>query len=382
MGLFDRKNKNEGNNEVNETPQKKEVTFPFVTILVEEVLSMTSTEVSVIGNVRGGTLHEGDALYLLGRKGKSVPTAAVRIEDTLMSRMEKAEEGTNVSVVLQGLRSGDVEKYDVLSSVNCLSSDTDMPDSPVNPFLTGLLRDGNNKRDDREFMGRFVEYIATEAIFLTPAMHAPEKDSKPGQVGVAILRGKDGKNYLAAFTDIHELEIMEGLPEKMVQPLDFEKICEIVSKGPVDGLLINPKTVGFVMSKPFILSLLNHKRKVDNNIKEQKIDPKQPMMLAVPKEEHIPQELFDAMREYMKTEPKILRAWYAMMVFPKDNDRRAHLVIVDTLEETPEIFGAIGRAAREHVGDMQLNMQAAAKVGSQMTEKMMLFYEREDSISV
>ncbi|MBO4475031.1 MAG: enhanced serine sensitivity protein SseB C-terminal domain-containing protein [Clostridiales bacterium] len=382
MGLFDRKNKNEENKEVNEAPKKKEVTFPFLTILVEEVLSMTSTEVSIIGNVRGATLHEGDELYLLGRKGKSVRTSAVRIEDTLMSRMEKAEEGTNVSVVLEGLRSGDVEKYDVLSSVNCLSSDTDTPDSPVNPFLTGLLREGNGKRDDRDFMGRFVEYIATEAIFLTPAMHDPNKESKPEHVGVAVLRGKDGKNYLSAFTDIHELEIMEGLPEKLIQPLDFEKICKIVLEGPIDGLLINPKTAGFVMTKPLIQSLQNHKRKVDNHIKEQKIDTKQPMMLAVPKEDHIPQELFDSLRAYMTTEPKILRAWYAMMVFPKDNDRRSHLVIVDTLEETPEIFGAIGRAAREYVGDMQLNMQAASKVGSQMTDKMMLFYERKDNISV
>ena len=382
MGLFDRKNKNEENKEVNEAPKKKEVTFPFLTILVEEVLSMTSTEVSIIGNVRGATLHEGDELYLLGRKGKSVRTSAVRIEDTLMSRMEKAEEGTNVSVVLEGLRSGDVEKYDVLSSVNCLSSDTDTPDSPVNPFLTGLLREGNGKRDDRDFMGRFVEYIATEAIFLTPAMHDPNKVSKPEHVGVAVLRGKDGKNYLSAFTDIHELEIMEGLPEKLIQPLDFEKICKIVLEGPIDGLLINPKTAGFVMTKPLIQSLQNHKRKVDNHIKEQKIDTKQPMMLAVPKEDHIPQELFDSLRAYMTTEPKILRAWYAMMVFPKDNDRRSHLVIVDTLEETPEIFGAIGRAAREYVGDMQLNMQAASKVGSQMTDKMMLFYERKDNISV
>ena len=381
MGLFDRKSKNEEKNEVTETPKKKEVTFPFVTILVEEVLSMTSTEVSIIGNVRGGTLHTGDEFYLLGRQKKSVKTSALRIEDTLMTRMEKAEEGTNVSVVLAGLREGDVEKYDVLSEVNCLSSDTDTPDSAVNPFLTGLLRESAGRREDREFMGRIMEYIATEAIFLSPAIHATGKDANPNQLGVALLRGKDGKNYLSAFTDIHELEIMEGLPEKLLMPLDFPKIYEIMSKGPIDGLLINPKTSGFVMTKRLVESLANHKRKVDNNINEQKIDTKQPMMIAVPKEDHIPQELFDSLKAYMQTEPKILRAWYAIMIFPQENDRKAHLIIIDTLEETPEIYGAVGRAARDYADNMQVNMQSAAKVGK-MTEKMMLFYERKDNLSV
>ncbi|MBO4926813.1 MAG: enhanced serine sensitivity protein SseB C-terminal domain-containing protein [Clostridiales bacterium] len=384
MGLFDRKNNHSDKAENQEGgSEKKEVQFPFLTILVDEVLSMTSTEVSVIGNVRGGTLTEGDELYLLGRKNKSVKTRAVRIEDALMSKMQKAEEGTNVSVVLEGLRQGDVEKFDVLSSVNCIASDTDTPDTPVNPFLSGLLREAKGRREDtdREYMGRVMEYIATEAVFLTPCMHADGKNSGSGNIGVVLLKGKDQKNYLAVFTDIHELEIMEGMPEHTIQPMDFGMIMNYISKGPIFGLLINPKSEGFVMTKSFLELLANHKRKVDNNLKEQKIDPKQPMLLAVPKEGNMPDELFGALRSYMETEPSILRAWYALMIFPQDNDRKAHLIIVDTLEETPELFGAIGRAAREHVDGMQINMQSASKVGK-MTEKMMLFYERKDDLKV
>ena len=382
MGLFDRNNKRENQSENNEAPKKKEVTFPFLTILVEEVLSMTSTEVSVIGNVRGAELKEGDELYLLGRKAKSVKTSALRIEDTLMTRMEKAEVGTNVSVVLEGLRADDVQKFDVLSSVNCIASEEDTPDSPVNPYLTGLLREQSEKnRETKEYMGCIMEYVATEAVFLSPCMHAPANDKNPGKVGVALLKGKDGKNYLAAFTDIHELELMDGLPEKMIQPMSFQQITEIVEKGPIDGVLINPKSVGFVMPKKLVEALALHKRKVENNLKEQKIDMSQPMMLAVPKEDHVPTALFDSLKAYMQTEPKIIRAWYAMMVFPKDNDRRAHLIIVDTLEETPEIFGAVGRAAKEFVDGLQLNMLPASKAGK-MTEKALLFYERTDELKI
>ena len=138
MGLFDRKNSNAGNNEPVEK-ENKEIQYPFLTILVEEVLSMTSTEVSVIGNVRGAEITEGQELFLLGRNNKSVKTKAVRIEDTLMSKIPKAEVGENVSVVLEGLRHGDVEKYEVLSSVNILTAEEDASTEPVNPYLTGLL---------------------------------------------------------------------------------------------------------------------------------------------------------------------------------------------------------------------------------------------------
>ena len=379
MGLFDRK-KNAAEN--NESMEKESVAiqYPFLTILVEEVLSMTSTEVSVIGNVRGAEIKEGQELFLLGKNNKSIKTRAVRVEDALMSKLPKAEVGENVAVVLEGLRHGQVEKYEVLSSVNSLYAEENASEEAVNPYLTGLLREAKRLQQDKDFMGRLVEHVATEAKFLSPAMHQPGNEGDESKVGVALLRGKDGKNYLAAFTDPHELEIMDGLPEKLIQLLDFDRIMMIVQQAPVDGLLINAKTEGFVITRTLLEALAMHKRKVDNHIKEKKLDPKQPMMLAIPNEDNIPHELFDALKEHMKTEPRILRAWYSLMMMPKE-DKKEHLIILDTLEEAPEVFGGVGRVAQPFLNEMQLNMQAAARVGA-MTEKMMLFYEREDDINV
>lgn len=379
MGLFDRK-KNAAEN--NESMEKESVAiqYPFLTILVEEVLSMTSTEVSVIGNVRGAEIKEGQELFLLGKNNKSIKTRAVRVEDALMSKLPKAEVGENVAVVLEGLRHGQVEKYEVLSSVNSLYAEENASEEAINPYLTGLLREAKRLQQDKDFMGRLVEHVATEAKFLSPAMHQPGNEGDESKVGVALLRGKDGKNYLAAFTDPHELEIMDGLPEKLIQLLDFDRIMMIVQQAPVDGLLINAKTEGFVITRTLLEALAMHKRKVDNHIKEKKLDPKQPMMLAIPNEDNIPHELFDALKEHMKTEPRILRAWYSLMMMPKE-DKKEHLIILDTLEEAPEVFGGVGRVAQPFLNEMQLNMQAAARVGA-MTENMMLFYEREDDINV
>lgn len=379
MGLFGRKNNNAEKNEDNKQ-ESAEIKYPFLTLLVEEVLSMTSTEVSVIGNVRGDLIEEGQELFLLGRNKKSIKTRAVRVEDTLMSKMSKAEVGENVSVVLEGLRQGDVDKFDVLSSVNSMEAEEDASTEAVNPYLTGMLREAKRLQDEKDFMARIMENIATEAKFLSPCMHQPDNEGDETKVGVALLRGKDGKNYLAAFTDSHELELMDDLPEKLIQPIDFSRIMLICNQAPVDGLLINPKTEGFVVTRQLLEALNMHKRKVNSHIREQKLDPKQPVMLAVPTEENLPQDLFEALSEHMEKEPRILRAWYGVMVFPKD-ETKSHLIIIDTLEEIPEVFGGIGDAARPFLGEMTLNMQSAAKVG-QMTENLKLFYERKDDIVV
>lgn len=382
MGLFDRKNKKD-NAEGNLEPPREgsvEVEFPIVTVVIEEVLSMSSTEVSAIGNVRGGTLKTGDRLYILGRRGKSKVSSAVRIEDTLMTKMPQAEEGTNVSIVLEGVRQGEVEKYDVLSSINCMASDLDIPEVPANPYLTGLLRESKNLQKEREFMGRLMEYIAHEAVLLTPCMHDPSAKEGQEKIGYALLKAKDGKMYLSAFTDAYEMESLNGLPEKALEPIDFDKIMMIMQQTPAAGLLINPAHEGFALKKEFLTALSDQKRKIVNNIREQRVDTKEPMGIALPKEEFIPHDLFDALSEYMKTEPSILRAWYGMMIWPKTN-QKAHLIIIDTLEETPEIFGAIGRTARPFLEDTPLNMQTAAKVGN-MTEKLMQFYERKDALKV
>ena len=190
MGLFDRKNNSAENNEPIEK-ENSEIQYPFLTILIEEVLSMTSTEVSIIGNVRGAEITSGQVLFLLGRNNKSVKTRAVRIEDTLMTKIPKADVGENVSVVLEGLRHGDVEKYEVLSSVNTLTADEDASTEPVNPYLTGLLRETKRLQENKEFMGKVMECVATEAKFLSPCMHEPGNDD-PKKIGVALLRGNGG----------------------------------------------------------------------------------------------------------------------------------------------------------------------------------------------
>ena len=388
MGLFGKKNNDDRGDQGEQKKEQEPIKFPFLTILVEEVLSMTSTEVSIIGNVRGADLKEGQELYLLGRKGKSVKTRALRIEDALMTKMSEAKEGENVSVVLEGMRYGDVSKYDVVSTVNSVTAQNEPSGEFVNPFLTAFLREAQKcgapgaegeQKEDREYMSRLVEYIAEDAMFLSPCMH-PENASKPGSIGVALLKGKGGKTYLPLFTDHHELEITEGLPEKLVQQLDFPRIMSIVKQAPVDGVLINPKSAGFVLTKQILESLEYHKRKIDNHIKEQKLDTSQPIMIAIPTDDNTPNDLFNALREHMKNESRILKAWYGLMIFPKE-DKKAHLIVVDTLEEAPEVFGGIGKVAQPFLNDMQLNMQAAAKVKN-MTEKMMLFYEREDTINV
>ena len=349
---------------------------------MEDVLSMTATEVSIIGNVRGGTLHLGDPLFLLGRAGKALKTCPTRIEDTLMMKMNEAEEGTNVSVVLDGLRLADVEQYDVLPSVNSMLSEQEAPGEVVNPYLTGLLREvkENDHITNNIYMGRMMEYMANSAMLLSPMMHDPNSKPEEGKLGMAMLRNGD-KTFLPAFTDIYELEKASGIVEKLLQPLDFDKAKEIIANSSCDGLALNPSSDAFVIPNQLMEMIAHQKKNIQNGIREQKLNADEPIMLAIPKEGNEPKDLLNAVKEFLVKDSRILKAWYGLMVYPK-TEKRAHLIIVDTLEEDQDIFGGIGRAAKPFVEDLPLNMQTFQKVGEKMTEKLMMFYERKETIRI
>ncbi|MBO4496384.1 MAG: enhanced serine sensitivity protein SseB C-terminal domain-containing protein [Clostridiales bacterium] len=381
MGLFDRKKgKPEGENNEEKISVKKEGIFPITSVVIEDVLSLTAAEVSVIGNVRGGTIRVGDTFYLLGRAGKSIKTSVVRIEDTMLQKVPAAEEGTNASMVLEGLKMADIEKYDVLSSVNCMGAKEDDPKDVVNPYLTAMLREVKEDEhiQNKDFMGRLIGYMAEEALLITPMMHDPNDSN--GKVGLALLRNGD-KTFLPAFTDSYEFEKAQGIAEKLIQPLDFNKAKEIIDGAKCDGLALNPSTEGFVVPKELLQVIAHQKKNIENNLREQKINKDEKLMLAIPKEGMEPKELYDAVRGYFETEPRVQRAWYGVMVYP-ETQKRSHLIIVDTLEEDQDIFGGIGRVAREFVGDMQLNMQTHQRVGDNMTDKLQLFYERKENITI
>ncbi len=388
MGLFDRKKgKPEGEKNEEQIVPKKDGIFPIVTLVIEDVLALTSAEVSVLGNVHGGDIKVGDTMFLLGRSGRSLKTTVRSIQDEMLSKIAVAEENTNASLVLDGLKQGDIVKYDVLSSVNYKRQEEDKPSDVVNPYLTGLLRDvkANDHITNNEYMGRLIEYLVNEAVLITPMMHAPEGGKEEGKIGLALLR--NGENtFLPAFTDTYELEQANGINEKLIKPLDFKEAKTIVDNSDCNGLALNPSTEGFVVPKELLDRIEHQKKNIDNNIREQKIDKNEPLMLAIPNEGKEPEELFNAVKEYFAKEPRVQRAWYGIMVHPKSETRKEesqdHLIIVDTLEEDQDIFGAIGRVAKEHLNGMQLNMQTFQRVGENITNHLKLFYERKENITI
>jgi len=388
MGLFDRKKgkpEEEKNEEISSV--KKDGIFPIITIEIEDVLSLTAAEVSVIGNVRGGSIRVGDSLFLLGRAGKSIKTTILRIEDTMMQKKKSAEDGEDVSLVLSDLKMSDVEKYDVLSSVNSMNAEEDGPKEVVNPYLTGILREVKEKEhmQNKEFMGRLIQYLADDAILLSPMMHDPDNKGEQGKIGLALL--KNGENtFLPAFTDIHEVEKASGISEKLLQPMDFDKAKTILDNSDVKGLALNPSTEGFVVPKELMNVIAHQKKNIKNGLREQKVDKDGPILLAIPKEGEEPKALYDAVTGFLKTDRRVQKAWYGLMVYPKTEKRpesRSHLIIIDTIEEDQDIFGGIGRVAKEHLGEItSLNMQTAQRVGTEMTDKLQLFYERKETITI
>jgi|GEM_PF-1938845 len=390
MGLFGRKDKNDKNPKQNgeqngERIEKKESSsdsiFPFGTIVVDEVLSLTASQISIIGNLRGRSVKVGDELFLLDRIGKSKKTRILNIKNEMMEKIQVAEEGSNVNIDLEGFRQGEVSKYDVLSTVNCMTTDRDKPGTVVAPYLTAFLRERVGREEDSDINSRIFQYLAEEAILLAPCMRAP--DQGDDAVALAFLR-HDKDTFLPVFTDIYEMEKADAMKEnkeKMVRPLSFEQIKEIMEKVGCDGLALNPSKNTMVIPTPMILALARQKAKIHNHITEQKINTEDKIMVAIPNEDSRPKELFDALCAYMKTDRRIQKAWYGVML-NQTQKTEAHLVILDLLEDEPEIYGNVGKAATPFVNGKGLNMQSVQNVGEKVVENLILIYERQEPISV
>ena len=386
MGIFGKRDKNEENknekenSELNLDASASEGIFPFATIVVDEVLSLTASEISIIGNLRGKSIRVGDELFLLERGGGSKKTRVVNIKNEMMEKIKVAEEGTNVNIDLMGFRQGDVKKLDVLSSVNTMNADDDKPGDVVAPYLTALLRERAGHENDNEYNSRIMQYLAEEAILLAPCMPTPENG--PGSVALAFLR-HEKDTFLPVFTDTYEMEKADAVQttEKMVRPLDFDQIKDIMEKTGCDGLAINPSKNTMVIPAPMIAMLARQKANIHNHIKEQKINKEDKIMVAIPSEDARPTELFDALRSYMETDKRIQRAWYGVML-NQTQKTEAHLVILDLLEDAPDVYGNVGKAATPLLNGRGFNMQSVQNVGEETVSKLILFYERKEPISV
>ncbi len=117
-------------------------------------------------------------------------------------------------------------------------------------FLQEYRREANAPdRGDVQELSEEVYVNLTRGHFMLGAQPV-EEGPKKGQSALMLLKNKEGEAYLPLFTDIFELRrFSKDKPPKQIVGADFFRIVDILNQGETSGVILNPGSSNYPISK-------------------------------------------------------------------------------------------------------------------------------------
>ncbi len=231
-----------------------------------------------------------------------------------------------------------------------------------------------------------LEEIALRAHFLLPVSfsRAPVPNGngtstfqKGSTMRVPALESGDGAHYFPLYSDWEELRrgIKEPDPQTLVVAFDDFAHMALAAKD-IAGVAIDPFGMNLVLDRDLLEHMRQHKEILQKGCTEERITKETTVQLGEPK--NYPTVMVEAVKLYLQTEPRILRAWLRLMV---RDGRQSWLVVLETAEEDRKLFDAVAAAARPYLGEMFLDMAPLKEdgFGRQAIEGAEPFYVRDGS---
>ena len=158
------------------------------------------------------------------------------------------------------------------------------------------------------------------------------------------LRGPDGKDYLAVYTDWEEIGKNEALKNEHVRTLivTFDDLAAITAGR--SGVVVNPFGDRFTITPENVIHMKRHKDAVTRGCEEITVEKETQVLLGEPKE--WPGEMVEAIRRYAETDRAIEAIWLRLMV--RDGEQ-SYLLIVDHSGDRRAVFSAIAAAATAQI---------------------------------
>lgn len=218
-----------------------------------------------------------------------------------------------------------------------------------------------------------------KAEFLCPIRADVEYKGKFGKSAIAIqqehsvemmsLEDEEGANYLAAFTDIEQMEEWADDETVDAAKVNFEQYLDICMEEDsiFDGVVINPFRENVTLPKEIFERV---EEEDDKNVSE--------VELSIPEEddEKPTEKIKQVLKEYFETEKDINEAFLLWM--EKDEDK-GYLLILDIGEEKAgKIFKAVDEICRPFLGETEMYMvPAASEFGEAVASDFEHFYTTE-----
>lgn len=232
---------------------------------------------------------------------------------------------------------------------------------PLENFRLNVLLKEVKENQTETGMNMLFEEIVMNAHFLSVIfLSEPPKQNEDGTAAfqknttmqMPMLSSAGGKHFYPVFTDHDELAKWQRMEKPNTLILTFDDYVAFLEKNEqAEGIVINPFSDNFVLNRKLVAHLKTQKDLRTKGVSQNKISKDTKVMVGEPKE--YPAEMVEALRECMRDEPAIERAWLRFMV--KDNVQ-SFLAVVDFTGNREEIFSKIAAAARPHLKNIYLDM--------------------------
>lgn len=138
-----------------------------------------------------------------------------------------------------------------------------------NPILLGAMKVMNDE-DSHLHKDQFVRQLC-KAKLVAPVTVAPGSENyledNMANIRFLMIRGKDGKDYFVAYTDVETMNKAENVPEKFKKVYATLNIAEFAqmmiqlddegNQPDFAGVIINPFTENIVVRRDLVITMFN-----------------------------------------------------------------------------------------------------------------------------
>lgn len=229
-----------------------------------------------------------------------------------------------------------------------------------------------------------LEEIVMNAQFMIPAevskISEEEAKTLPNpqhntRIKFAMITNDKRQTFFPAFTSIDELHKWNKEYKGHTINLSFDDYALMISKEErIGGMVVDPFSSNLVIDRRMAEDLKIRKEVRLKGSAERVLKSGTKVKLGVPKE--YPNELIDAIKEYMKTKEEINAAYFRLML--KEDGAASYLIAVDFDGDKDELFSGIADAARPHLGNMFIDLiSVEVGLGKSVSENTEPFYTKD-----
>lgn len=381
----------------------------FFDILKDKIKNAEELYIAYDKNTNYPYIDEEDRIWIFSKKEYANKARDYFVQQFLMINMKKIDGGEIIQrfakfhifgirkiLIDNGEYNIEINRDDILPPPDW--STTPKINIPVtNPNLQysmikffQQLHSKRNYKGKEQFLKGLEDEMLDEVIgskYLIPMKLKEEgEEDSPNEEGIVILKkdtimefsnleGDDDTVWQPAFTDWEEFEKVYDKDVWSGNIVTYDDLLKFSEK--MDGIVINCRGVCLRINENNKKMIERYKKEKNNlrsaSVTEETIKKDTEVIVGEPRE--YPARMIEAIREYMKKQKYIKKAYLRLMI--KDNEK-SYLIIVDFDDNNKkEIFQDIEEIAYQYLNGIFIDMSEMNDWARKVTKDVEPFYKRK-----